>query len=230
MVDGCTTSTNGRSGCRPCCTSSSAAATCAKVPPRCTVALRAQSAARHGIGPSSAQSTLNTPGPRRNRRQPPLVARREPAAGDRDQLGRRQVSEHRAARRQVVERCDGGVEDDVATPVDHDRGEGVGDGLGPARRDRPAHEVTQDPHEHARSRPWRHRAGRASSGRPSPRAAPGPRSESSLARASDHMDRIPAVANRVSGGSARGEGGESGDSVAATISSPWSTSGCMSRA
>ena len=56
---------NGRSGWRPLATSSSAAATSAIVPPTCTVAARATSGFDHGIGPSSAQSTLNTPGPYR---------------------------------------------------------------------------------------------------------------------------------------------------------------------
>ena len=39
------------------------AAISSSVPPRWTVAARAHSAARQGIGPSSAQSSLNTPGP-----------------------------------------------------------------------------------------------------------------------------------------------------------------------
>ena len=43
--------------------SHSEAESSSKVPPRCTVPARLHSSARHGIGPASAQSTLNTPGP-----------------------------------------------------------------------------------------------------------------------------------------------------------------------
>jgi hypothetical protein len=38
-----------------------------RVPPRWTVPARSRSAARHGTGPSSARSSLNVPGPYRNR-------------------------------------------------------------------------------------------------------------------------------------------------------------------
>jgi hypothetical protein len=57
--DGCTSSTYGRSGVRPLHTSRSEYAISSSVPPRCTVPARAHGAARHGIGSSRAQSTLN---------------------------------------------------------------------------------------------------------------------------------------------------------------------------
>ena len=44
-------------------TSASEVCTSAKVPPTCTVPARAACGSAHGTGPSSAQSTLNTPGP-----------------------------------------------------------------------------------------------------------------------------------------------------------------------
>ena len=59
----CTSSTYGRSGCRPAATSASDAATSSIVPPRWSVAARRDPSAAHGTGPSSAQSTLKTPGP-----------------------------------------------------------------------------------------------------------------------------------------------------------------------
>ncbi len=59
----CTSSTNGRSGCSPRATAASLATISSSVPPRCTVPARATSGAAHGIGPSSAQSSLKTPGP-----------------------------------------------------------------------------------------------------------------------------------------------------------------------
>ena len=59
----CTNSTYGRSGCRPAATSASEAATSSIVPPRWSVAARRDPSAAHGTGPSSAQSTLKTPGP-----------------------------------------------------------------------------------------------------------------------------------------------------------------------
>ena len=58
-----TNRTNGRSGWRPAATSASAAAISSSVPPRWTVAARRGPSAVHGIGPSSAQSTLKTPEP-----------------------------------------------------------------------------------------------------------------------------------------------------------------------
>ena len=78
---GWTSSTNGRSATRPRWTASSAAATSRIVPPRWTVPARAVCGSRHGIGPSSAQSSLNTPGPYRkpsSRRRYP-AGRRSPA-------------------------------------------------------------------------------------------------------------------------------------------------------
>src|SRR5580692_10717025 len=58
---------NGRSGWRPAATSASDAATSANVPPTCTVPASRQAGACQGTGPLSAQSTLQTPGPYRNR-------------------------------------------------------------------------------------------------------------------------------------------------------------------
>ena len=60
---GCTASTYGRSGWRPAATAASAAVISSSVPPRCTVAAAATAGSRHGTGPSSAQSSLNAPGP-----------------------------------------------------------------------------------------------------------------------------------------------------------------------
>ncbi len=56
-------STYGRSACCPDVAAASLAASSSNVPPTCTVPARAQSGAVHGIGPSSAQSSLKTPGP-----------------------------------------------------------------------------------------------------------------------------------------------------------------------
>ena len=56
-------STYGRSAISPRHGAASDAAISSSVAPRWTVAARAHSSARQGIGPSSAQSSLNTPGP-----------------------------------------------------------------------------------------------------------------------------------------------------------------------
>ena len=61
--------TKGRAGIRPAATSSSARRISAAVPPRCTVPAPASRASRHGIGPSSRKSTLDTDGPGRHRRR-----------------------------------------------------------------------------------------------------------------------------------------------------------------
>ena len=59
----CATSTNGRSEGAPAHVARSLAAISGSVPPTCTVAARRHSGSRHGIGPSSARSSLKTPGP-----------------------------------------------------------------------------------------------------------------------------------------------------------------------
>ena len=69
-----TTSTNGRSGCSPRHTAASAAAISSSVPPTCTVDASRQRGSRHGIGPSSAQSSLNDAGPVAIAAQPAQVA------------------------------------------------------------------------------------------------------------------------------------------------------------
>ena len=63
--DCCTISTKGRSGCWPRHMAPSAAAISRMVPPTCTVLASRQRGSLHGTGPSSAQSSLNTPGPKR---------------------------------------------------------------------------------------------------------------------------------------------------------------------
>src|SRR5205085_2763790 len=64
----CPTRTNGRAGIPPRWVVRSAAATCSKVPPRCTVPARRQSSYFQGTPPCTAKSTLNAAGPCRQRR------------------------------------------------------------------------------------------------------------------------------------------------------------------
>ncbi len=70
--------TNGATGSRPRFTARTFPRISPRSPPRWIVPVSASPGARHGIGPSRAQSTLHTPGPKRNR----SIARRY-AAGSR---------------------------------------------------------------------------------------------------------------------------------------------------
>ena len=55
----CPTSTNGRAGTSPCASSAPYRVAASMLVQTCTVPARCASGARHGIGPESAQSTLN---------------------------------------------------------------------------------------------------------------------------------------------------------------------------
>ena len=93
-------------GAGPRATSASLRATSASVPPRCTVPASRQGAASQGTGPDSAQSTLQTPGPYRKRRQRLAVPARHRLAGDGGELPRRDVEQHGPGRRQAVQGAD----------------------------------------------------------------------------------------------------------------------------
>ena len=69
------------------------------MPPRWTVAARAHSAARQGIGPSSAQSSLNAPGPCRSARGALRSAGQPRATGGARAARRRRERRRRAAAR-----------------------------------------------------------------------------------------------------------------------------------
>ena len=88
----------GRRGCsgwRPARTAASERATSSKVPPTWTVTVRRHASALQGTGPSSAQSTLQAPGPGRKRAHGRAARRDRRGAGQRHELARRR---RRAAR------------------------------------------------------------------------------------------------------------------------------------
>ena len=112
-----------------------------RVPPRWTVAARAQSAFVHGIGPSSAQSSLNTPGPYRKPGERLAVPTRHGVAGDRQHLARCEVEQDRIGRRQLGQRLDAPVALDPAAQLLEHGNEGVGDLLRATARQRPPDEM-----------------------------------------------------------------------------------------
>ena len=93
----------GRSGCSPRHTAASAAAISSSVPPTCTVEASRQRGSRHGIGPSSAQSSLNDARAVAVAAQAAHVAGGQDRPADVGELRRAGVEEHDARRRQVGE-------------------------------------------------------------------------------------------------------------------------------
>ena len=120
---------------------------------------RRHASAVHGIGPSSAQSSLKARRPVPVAAEVARVAGREPAAAEPQQLARRDVGEHDAAppgpRRPATPSWI------VAAELAQVRGQGVGERLRAAAGDRPAVDVPEGHQARARRR----RVGRRSSGR-----------------------------------------------------------------
>ena len=130
----------------------SLAAISSNVPPTCTVPARAQSGAVHGIGPSSAQSSLKTPGAVAVALERAAVAVRQPVAGERRRTWRgREVEQHGARVVELVDALDAVPGDDLRAVGARERGERVGHRLRAAARDRPA-DVVAGEHEHERDR------------------------------------------------------------------------------
>jgi hypothetical protein len=118
---GWVTRQKGRSGWRPAATSASLRATSANVPADVERHGLPTRSACQGTGPSSAQSTLQTPGPYREALESAAVATREAVTARQiDQLARRDVEDGRSGRGEVVQPLHplpGDLSDHRATPT-----------------------------------------------------------------------------------------------------------------
>ena len=148
---GCASSTNGRSaGGRPR-RATPTAEISSSVPPRWTVP--AGGSPRRATGSARERPVeLERARPMAVRAQLPLVALRQPAARDPDELARHDVCEHDVRSRQLVHRVTD--PNGAAEPLELAH-EAVGDLLRPAARERPAERVAEHAQRHpeARARP-----------------------------------------------------------------------------
>ena len=92
----------------------------------------------HGTPPSTAKSTLNAPGPRRNRVKARAIRARQPVAQDVGHRRRGQIEHRDVGRRQLRRRLDPDAGLDLAAQIAQQRRHRVGDRLRSARRHRPA--------------------------------------------------------------------------------------------
>ena len=136
-TEGSLTRQTGSSACRPACTSDSARAMSARVPPTCTVPARATSGCAQGTGPDRTKSTFAAASPCRYALERGAPAGGQLVAQHLDERPRRRVEQVAAGRGEVAARAHQVVGDDrpaVRAQVLDQRGD---DRAGAATGDRP---------------------------------------------------------------------------------------------